>query len=416
MIESRYYHPRKYYRRLGRRWTSLLLLPLLATGCYPAIGEEAGTSCRVQSLQASNEVSELSLPQQKRGNPMLVPTWITYKERFIQSDGRVVDREDRDRTVSEGQAYAMLRAVMINDRPTFERTLSWAEANLARADDSLWAWHWGEAADGQWQILDPAFATDADIDAVTALILAARRWNCSAYMDLAKTKLDDIWELSTVSVAADQRHLLPGPAEAFWKGDELVLNPSYFAPYAFRLFAQVDRRDWLSLVDTGYDLLAESTAVSSAGLPSDWIQLNLQTGTYTPVTAIDTLESRYSFDAFRVWWRVALDAAWFNAPAAEAFLASNLDYLEAQWQSDGAIAARLTLEGEALVDYETTAQYAMLYPALQITSPSLAGEIYRQKLLPSYEQGFWDNNTAYYAQNLAWFGLLPLSPPPEIQP
>ena len=416
MIESRYYHPRKYYRRLGRRWTSLLLLPLLATGCYPAIGEEAGTSCRVQSLQASNEVSELSLPQQKRGNPMLVPTWITYKERFIQSDGRVVDREDRDRTVSEGQAYAMLRAVMINDRPTFERTLSWAEANLARADDALWAWHWGEAADGQWQILDPAFATDADIDAVTALILAARRWNCSAYMDLAKTKLDDIWELSTVSVAADQRHLLPGPAEAFWKGDELVLNPSYFAPYAFRLFAQVDRRDWLSLVDTGYDLLAESTAVSSAGLPSDWIQLNLQTGTYTPVTAIDTLESRYSFDAFRVWWRVALDAAWFNAPAAEAFLASNLDYLEAQWQSDGAIAARLTLEGEALVDYETTAQYAMLYPALQITSPSLAGEIYRQKLLPSYEQGFWDNNTAYYAQNLAWFGLLPLSPPPEIQP
>ncbi|MEL6873830.1 MAG: glycosyl hydrolase family 8, partial [Pseudomonadota bacterium] len=164
----------------------------------------------------------MSLPQQKRGNPLLVPTWVTYKERFIQSDGRVVDREDRDRTVSEGQAYAMLRAVMINDRPTFEQTLSWAEANLARPDDSLWAWHWGEAADGQWQILDPAFATDADIDAVTALILAARRWDCPAYLDLAKTKLDDIWSLGTVSVAADQRHLLPGPAEAFWKGDELV--------------------------------------------------------------------------------------------------------------------------------------------------------------------------------------------------
>lgn len=420
LIESRYYYPRSYYRRrqrrLGQRLMGLLLLPLVATGCYPAIGEDIGTSCRQRSLQASNAVSELSLPQQQRGNPLLVPTWITYQQRFVMSDGRVVDREDRDRTVSEGQAYTMLRAAMINDRPTFERALAWAEANLARPGDSLWAWHWGQAETGEWRILDDNFATDADIDAVTALILAARRWNCPAYMDLAKTKLNDIWTLGTAGVSTDQRHLLPGPAEAFWQnGNTLILNPSYFAPYSFKLFAQVDsRHDWLSLVDTGYQFLDDSTAASAAGLPSDWIQLDLQTGEFLPVPDESALETRYSFDAFRVWWRVALDAAWFNEPRAEAFLSNNLAHLQQRWRNDSAIPASLSLDGEALVDYEATVQYAMLYPAFQLTSPLLAREIYLQKLLPAYEQGFWDNNRAYYAQNLAWFGLLPLEQPGDL--
>ncbi|KAB1990373.1 glycosyl hydrolase family 8, partial [Haemophilus parainfluenzae] len=89
--------------------------------------------------------------------------------------------EDQDRTVSEGQAYAMLRAVVINDPDTFARTLAWADANLARQDkngdlsDQLWAWKWGKRADQSWGIQDANFATDADIDAATALILAYQR-------------------------------------------------------------------------------------------------------------------------------------------------------------------------------------------------------------------------------------------------
>jgi endoglucanase len=54
----------------------------------------------------------------------------------------------------------------------------------------------------------------------------------------------------------------------------------------------------------------------------------------------------------------------------------------------------------------------MLYPALLQVAPETAEEIYQQKLLPAYQDGFWDSDTAYYTQNLAWFGLLPLEVSP----
>ena len=83
---------------------------------------------------------------------LLNESWMAYRQRFIQADGRVIDWEAQARTVSEGQAYAMLRAVLTDDPDTFEQTLAWAETNLKRpalpndADgrDRLWAWQWGQ--------------------------------------------------------------------------------------------------------------------------------------------------------------------------------------------------------------------------------------------------------------------------------
>lgn len=351
---------------------------------------------------------------------LLSQSWLAYKQRFIQSDGRVIDREANDRTVSEGQAYAMLRAVLANDLETFATTLRWAEQNLQRRDgnqlrDSLWAWKWGKNEAGEWGILDANFASDADIDAVTALILAARRWNRPEYLTLAQTKLKDIWDSSTIAVtpngAAPMRHLLPGPIASFQpQPDRIILNPSYAAPYAFRLFAQIDSgRDWMSLVDSSYQLLEDSAALSAQRLPSDWVMLNLTTGAYEPIPADSptNLRSVYSFDAFRVWWRVALDAIWFGEPRAMAFLQEHLAPLQQQWRSNRRIPARIDLAGNPTVDYEATSQYAMLYPAMRLIDPPLADEIRSQKLLPAYKNGIWDNDSAYYVQNLAWFGLFP---------
>jgi endoglucanase len=49
----------------------------------------------------------------------------------------------------------------------------------------------------------------------------------------------------------------------------------------------------------------------------------------------------------------------------------------------------------------------MLYAAFRITDPTIAEQIRQQKLVSSYENGFWDNDSAYYSQNLSWFGLFP---------
>jgi endoglucanase len=395
----------------------MALLLSLTAGCWKPSQAEVPMCLQDVVGQQSSDVQAstpdtLSLPFRAENLPLLQESWIAYRQRFIQEDGRVIDREDGDRSTSEGQAYAMLRAVLINDPGTFVKTLNWAEQNLIRQGegdrlDQLWAWKWGRSSTGQWTTIDTNFASDADIDAATALIFAARRWSCSEYLDLAKVKLTDIWNYSTAELASD-RVLLPGPAESFWtQPDTLILNPSYFAPYAFRLFAQVDpEHNWMSLVDSSYQLLEASSDVSMVGLPSDWISLNPQTAELSPVSD-SNLQSQYGFDAYRVWWRVALDAAWFQEPQAEQYLRQHLAYLKQFWQDGQQVPARFDMQGKAIADYEATAQYATLYAAFALTEPQIAEQIYQQKLVPQYRQGFWDNSSAYYTQNLAWFALLP---------
>ena len=395
---------------------AFLPLTLMLAAAGPSCGTEAPCTCG----QTDADVA-LARPTDPDLAPILTESWEAYRRRFIQEDGRVIDREDDDRTVSEGQAYAMLRAVAINDPDTFHRTYTWAENNLTRRDqddqpiDRLWAWKWGQRDDGTWATLDPNFAIDADIDAATALMLAAQRWNCPPYLEAAQAKLADIWDHSTVELPNGNRQLLPGPASSFWtQPDLMILNPSYFAPYSFRLFAQIDPdRNWSALIDSGYDLLEGVSGLSSTGLPADWVAYNPTADTYQPLPPLHSLQSRYSFDAIRVWWRLAIDAAWFEAPRADAYLEHRLPLLIDRWNEEGRLPARLSLEGEPLSTYEATSHYAMLYPALLRVAPETAAEIYRQKLQPTYRDGFWDNDSAYYTQNLVWLGLLPLEVFPE---
>ncbi len=346
---------------------------------------------------------------------LLTESWHAYRQRFIQEDGRVIDWETESRSTSESQAYAMLRAVFADDPETFSRTLQWAEDNLARPSssqpgaplqDHLWSWNWGKRSD-RWGVLDPNFATDADLDAATALILAARRWNKPEYLSLAKLKIKDIWELSTAKLS-DQRYLLPGPKVAFVQGDRLQLNPSYFTPYAFRLFASVDpERNWLSLVESSYQVLENSSSLSAKGLPSNWIETTPK-GTFQAITPPSKLNSHYSFDAYRVWWRVSLDATWFNAPEARQYLTKHLESFRQAWQQDQRIWAQYSLDGSPLATYEATSQYGMLYPAFKLIDPAIAAEMFQFKLLSRYKDGLWDDESAYYSQNLAWLGLFPV--------
>jgi endoglucanase len=351
---------------------------------------------------------------------VLSKSWNAYRDRFIQGDGRVIDRESADRTTSEAQAYALLRSVLMDDPATFGRVLNWGENNLQRRgldgnrSDQLWAWQWGRNAEkDQWLPLDANFASDGDVDAITALIFAGRRWQRSEYLDLARHKLKDLWNLSVLSSGADgDPYFLPGPKAAFQvQPNQVLLNPSYFAPYAFRLFAQIDPltggRDWLRLVDSSYDVLSDSAQLSSLGLPSNWVALDMTTRKILPHDQSGSLNSRYGYDAYRVWWRLALDARWFDEPRAKRYLQRHLEPLLEMWRSQQSIPAEIDLQGQALVPYESIAQYAMLHAAFAVINPDVANQIRLQKILPAFRDGFWENDSAYYIQNLGWLGLYP---------
>lgn len=386
-----------------------LFMALLLFGTAACSDRFRGTG-PLASLASSPAVSETE------AQAILAESWQVYRQRFIQGDGRVIDFEAGDRTVSEGQAYAMLRAVLINDPETFDRTLEWAENNLRRRQgdqviDQLWSWKWGQQDNGQWGIIDANFASDADIDAAFALILAARRWQRPEYLELAQVKLADLWEHSTVEIDG-QRYLLPGPADSFQTETHVYLNPSYLAPYAFRLFAEVDQtHDWQQLVESSYEILENSADLSALGLPGDWVALNVASGDFEPISADSNsdLKNQYGFDAYRVWWRIAWDEALFDAAPARQYLKDHLQPLQALWQSDQTIPAEFGLRGQPLVDYGAIAQYAMLYAGWQVVNPELATEIYRQQIAPQYQAGIWDNQSAYYSQNLVWLALFPTS-------
>ena len=59
------------------------------------------------------------------------PLWQHYRERFLDASGRVIDHSAGDKTTSEGQAYGMFFALVVNDRKSFDQMLRWTEDNLA---------------------------------------------------------------------------------------------------------------------------------------------------------------------------------------------------------------------------------------------------------------------------------------------
>lgn len=103
----------------------------------------------------------------------------SYRTAYITSTGRVIDRENRSITHSEGQGYAMLFALQADDAVTFDRLWRFAKENLQRPD-ALFSWRYDPSITPH--VDDPNNASDGDILIATALALAAIRWDKANYM------------------------------------------------------------------------------------------------------------------------------------------------------------------------------------------------------------------------------------------
>ena len=181
-------------------------------------------------------------PSKARLERVLTTSWQSYCRHFIKSDGQVIIPEEGGGTISEAQAYALLRAVWANDAPVFTRVYAWTYKNLSRVHthgDSLLAWRWGRLPDGSWGVLDANSATDGDLDYALALVLAHRLgWRAPPdlpdYREEARRVQADILAKEVVALPGGDVLLTPGnwhePAPPY------LVNPSYFSPAAYRLF------------------------------------------------------------------------------------------------------------------------------------------------------------------------------------
>jgi cellulose synthase (UDP-forming) len=187
----------------------------------------------------------------------------SFYEDYVRPDGRVVRTDQGGDTVSEGQAYALLLAVALDDRTKFDRVWRWTRANL-QDHDGLLAYHW---ANGRVDAREPA--TDADLDAARALVLAGKRFGSEEYTSAGERMGDAVLRNETADIDG-----LPVLAAGPWaRSVPPVVNPSYFSPRAYADIASVrsDSR-WDDLAGTSRAVATSLTGGPS--LPPDWARVD----------------------------------------------------------------------------------------------------------------------------------------------
>ena len=186
-----------------------------------------------------------------------------FLTRYLLPEGRVSRLDQGGDTVSGGQAQAMLVEVALGDRAGFARTWAWTRANLQRRDgllSSMWA---------AGRVVDPQPASDADLDAARALILAARRFHAPSYRRAGLRLARAVLALET-AVRGGRRVLLAGP----WAAGSGIVAPGYWSPRTFELLraATGDRR--FSQLESSAVALARALTSAPARLPSDWAKVS----------------------------------------------------------------------------------------------------------------------------------------------
>ncbi len=222
--------------------------------------------------------------------------WQAYSQRFIQNDGRVIERSQKGRTTSEGQAYSLFHALVANDRKTFRKVLNWTNNNLAvgNLETHLPAWIWGQKESGEWGVLDHNTASDADMWLAYSLLEAGRLWNMSLYSDLGKSILKNI-EVFEIDILPNLGAMvLPGKKGFRLTDTRWRLNPSYLPIQLLRRFAAIsDNETWDDVIDATGKLLMASGA---SGIVPDWIIYD-KSGKF----GFEGAQSVGSYDAIRVY-------------------------------------------------------------------------------------------------------------------
>jgi endo-1,4-beta-D-glucanase Y len=342
----------------------------------------------------------------------LKSSWEHYKSIYLNPAGYALDiTRPQGGVTSESQSYALLRAVWMDDSATFKTVFEWTEAHLRRPEDGLYAWHWDA---GRQAVVDVNTATDGDQDIAFALILAAHRFKHPPYQDRARDLVRAIRKQTGIPVRDGWF-----PSAGNWAVAERIVNLSYFVPYAYPYFARLDPEgQWERVIDLGYDLLGESLR-PPARLPPDFMSVD-PAGHIVPLPAHSTLSRDFSFDAIRIYWRVAVDCQVHRRLRA----CANPGRM-AEWVGilarDGRLCQRYSLTGEILDPGESASFYGALLPAFALWAPPTAEAILDRHLRIDQLDRIALNPNRYYDSNWTWFGLAAelgfvrdQTPPPEM--
>jgi uncharacterized repeat protein (TIGR02543 family) len=208
-------------------------------------------------------------------------------------------------TVSEGIAYGMLLSAYAGDKTLFDGL--WKYYNSYKNGNGVMNWK----INGCNNTKETGGATDAELDAAMALIIAAKQWPSGTYQADAKALIKIIKNKEMTNdgqtINGDQ-----------WGMQNTCRNPSYFSPAYYAQFAKVDTDNatfWSTTAINAANSVLTANRNATTGLVSNWCT---NTGTESTCGNTGGGANGYGADACRNPWRMAVDYLWHGNAASTA--------------------------------------------------------------------------------------------------
>ncbi|MGO4736571.1 glycosyl hydrolase family 8 [Bosea sp. 2KB_26] len=218
--------------------------------------------------------------------------WELYRQKFVTSEGRVIDDANGGISHSESQGYGLLLACLAGDRSSFASIFAFTRTELLIRDDGLAAWRWDPKASPH--VTDINNASDGDLLIAEALACAGTRWTMPAYTTAARQIARSLAKVALLK-RGGETWLMPGAVGFSEKDrpDGPVVNPSYWVFEALPALAQLTGdQSWMQVQASGLKLL--DTLAKAKMLAPDWVSIK-----DTPRPA-DGFPPQFGYNAIRI--------------------------------------------------------------------------------------------------------------------
>ncbi|RUT70629.1 T9SS C-terminal target domain-containing protein [Flavobacterium cupreum] len=255
-----------------------------------------------------------------------------WKENFAEACSNERYRikfDNTSETVSEGIGYGMLLSAYAADKTLFDGLWLYYKDNVNANGVMNWK------INGCSGINGANGATDAELDAAFALIVADYQWGSTGNINYKNDAKTLIAAIKTHEVEANTFVLKPG--DQF--GGSQITNPSYFSPAYYRAFGNFtnDSTFWNAVAAKSYTVINNNLTQNNAAgaLVSDWCQAS---GAYSSeASGYKNGGKTYNYDAARTPWRIAVDYVWYGTADAKTYAKKSSDFVRVNLGGSGNI-------------------------------------------------------------------------------
>ncbi len=308
----------------------MLALSLVVTLSPPTSADLLSSSVATVSVHDSPRAAQRASAA-PRSREVLRKLYHRWRERYLEpacgsgQQTRVHTDDGPHHTVSEGQGYGMLIAVMMGDRATFDRLYRYVQAHPSSLGSGLMAWSQNDRCR---DVAGVDAATDGDLDIAYALLIASRRWQGSPPAGGAPRVNYRREATRVITALRGSAFFGPGQRLAYlpklgdWVTSGTYARGTRTSDWMFDHFRAFDAftrqrrpadRFWSRVLDHSYRALgALQRQHPRTGLLPDFAIKRKVNGRWAwrpaPTGWLEDKDGTYSYNACRDPWRIGTDA------------------------------------------------------------------------------------------------------------